>query len=517
MPEWATREPLAASPLTTTKLAATGVNGRKIHEFRQTPRQAEAQTSTCSSPERHQFKFPPHNFVREDEGDYERHNSKGIAPLHLHHYFSNMPPHKRPFKSAEAQPSPPLAVLPQPTVRQRGELAMENWDLSTASEPERARAQGLVDAFNAIKGDMSGVWREELAAFVHDCTWQRLASNPSSLESYKKLKGNAGRQKQLYFPYWFGVATYFPPSHATLQPIREELSQLWGVNLPFDRIYYPRVDAKKESACFQGNIPTLEPTLLPTGNDPTPVRRFTPINAATTLSLQQPSVTQSTFAPSNLFPVARPGPSLTLKPIQKEKPTGLPTPRTAALADHDWNMAMSKLKERMERFSSPVTTPQKRTVTFDSTVDDQRSSSPLSRSDGRPFSRPLSPARPTGQRLLPAPPAPTDVEQPAVRKRSLGFGPGPCAWRRLTDAWTPLRALMRAFRRDLLRQTTTTRNGVKLGEIGSVVDDAAKDLEENWNMHYKYRINSLNWHRILLPLNAFGFLIPNDLGNLSLI
>ncbi|KAH8679220.1 hypothetical protein BGZ61DRAFT_535637 [Ilyonectria robusta] len=252
-----------------------------------------------------------------------------------------------------------------------------------------------------------------------------------------------------------------------------------------------------KSAEAQGNIPTLEPTLLPTGNDPAPVRQFTPINAATTSNLQQPSVTQSTFAPSNLFPVdnepestnvARPGPSLTLKPIQKEKPTGLATPRTAVLADHDWNMLMSKLKERMGRFSNPVTTPQKRTVTFDSTVDDQPSSSPLSRSDERSFSRPLSPAQPTGQRLLPTPPAPTDFEQPSAHKRSLGFGPDLVEKRaktlRMEGAHRRLDALEGQRMTDIegfqtrfaATETKTTLIGERVDEIESMVDDTAEKL-----------------------------------------
>ncbi|KAL6399270.1 hypothetical protein AUP68_17815 [Ilyonectria robusta] len=200
-----------------------------------------------------------------------------------------------------------------------------------------------------------------------------------------------------------GVATYFPPSHATLQPIREELSQLWGVNLPFDRIYYPRVDAKKESACFQGNIPTLEPTLLPTstGNNPAPVRQFTPINAATTSSLQQPSVTQSARKRSLGF-----GPDLVEK-------------RAKTLRMEEAYRRLDALEANNEGFQTRF--------------------------------------------------AAIELRFAAIEMRF---------------AATEMRFAA--------TETTTTRTGVKLGEIGSVVDDAAKDLEENWNMHYKYGIDSLN-------------------------
>lgn len=172
----------------------------------------------------------------------------------------------------------PSTTPSKPTERKRGELTLEDWDLSGASAAERTRAEDPVKAFDLLKGSMKDEWRETLAAFVHDGAWRRLATSPSTLESYKKLKGNAGRQKQLFYAYWFEVATYFSPSHAALQPICEEMSTLWGVDFPADRIFYPKVGVKKEKTRFQGAI---EKPARPALEDSNPTRQVTTINCQT--------------------------------------------------------------------------------------------------------------------------------------------------------------------------------------------------------------------------------------------
>ncbi|KAF7545261.1 hypothetical protein G7Z17_g9302 [Cylindrodendrum hubeiense] len=275
-----------------------------------------------------------------------------------------------------------MSSHPGPLPRPPGELGMEHLDLSQASDPEFARAQGLINAFDSIKAKIPEIQREQLAAYICDGSWKRLAAAPSSLEAYKKLRGNAGRRKVLWFPYWFEVASYFTPNHPTLQPIREELSEIWGVDLPKDRVHYPwGVDAKRARSAWDGK--KYKPKFLkPDVSQSTSSRSFTPINKPETPTPQRSAKKKVKF---NLTTASSPTPD---KPpasadtpvlpqisstdhtehqghASTEKAAGSPTLTEAKLTKQDWQFGFASLRDRVDKIKNLHSTPTEKTELSD--------------------------------------------------------------------------------------------------------------------------------------------------------
>ncbi|KAH7008560.1 hypothetical protein EDB80DRAFT_872365 [Ilyonectria destructans] len=295
----------------------------------------------------------------------------------------------------------PWTTPSKPIERKRGELTLEDWDLSGASEAERARAEELVRAFDFVKGNMRDEWRETLAAFVHDGAWRRLATSPSTLESYKKLKGNAGRQKQLYYPFWFE-----------------------GVDFSADRIFYPKVGVKKEKTCFQG---TIEKPAQPTLEDPNPTRQFTSINTAPKAIIPRPPGAKRP-AKTMIATLPQTDDAVT---SQLCLPSGVDLEDEAnAVTDSEHNSIFGppSLQERFARIAASRNvsaiyknvehlSPLKRAVSFN-LPDGSRQSSP-----GRDHTltpRPPSPVQPAGRTQLQS--SPITVEDdlvPALKRQRL--------------------------------------------------------------------------------------------------
>ncbi|KAI8682046.1 hypothetical protein NCS55_00458900 [Fusarium keratoplasticum] len=103
----------------------------------------------------------------------------------------------------------------------------------------------------------------ELAEFLPKAWEQSLFSkvkSPEEHEFYRKMRGTARNQKELYYPYWFFLAAVWGPSHPSLTKIRNDMAALWGVEFPKTYIHYPYgILVERQKALFHGGRESFTP------------------------------------------------------------------------------------------------------------------------------------------------------------------------------------------------------------------------------------------------------------------
>ncbi|KAF5009728.1 hypothetical protein FDECE_4074 [Fusarium decemcellulare] len=110
---------------------------------------------------------------------------------------------------------------------------------------------------------MPQVLAMELAGFLPKA-WKETSSSenmdsPTRHSFYKKLSGLDGHEKTLYYPYWFFLAVCWGPGHPDLSTVRKDMSTLWKVEFPTDKIFYPGKESiELQQSRFAGTRPDIK-------------------------------------------------------------------------------------------------------------------------------------------------------------------------------------------------------------------------------------------------------------------
>ncbi|KAF4993257.1 hypothetical protein FGRMN_6621 [Fusarium graminum] len=121
--------------------------------------------------------------------------------------------------------------------------------------------------FQIIEEHMAPSVAEELVNFLTN-SWRSHIDelyevpSPTGQRAYDALLGLNNEKKLLSYCLWFYLAAWYGPGHPDLQSIRREMSDLWGVEFPTDRIIYPtNISVENQEKLFYG-IPTdIKPNL----------------------------------------------------------------------------------------------------------------------------------------------------------------------------------------------------------------------------------------------------------------
>ncbi|KAM5347230.1 hypothetical protein ACJ41O_010235 [Fusarium nematophilum] len=135
-------------------------------------------------------------------------------------------------------------------------LYLSDFFVEYASIADNISARELVSAFHAVEPYMVPALAHQLVEFLKR-TWREISARKGChgvlYDMFYTLKGTRGRDKLLYFPYWFYLATQWGPNDPDLDPIREDMSALWGVEFPAEEIFYPRdIPVTLEQGFFYG-------------------------------------------------------------------------------------------------------------------------------------------------------------------------------------------------------------------------------------------------------------------------
>ncbi|KAF4331926.1 hypothetical protein FBEOM_14293 [Fusarium beomiforme] len=117
----------------------------------------------------------------------------------------------------------------------------------------------LVAGFQTIRGHMTPLLAQELLRFL-TTTWKSdrdgrawTAESPKNHRLFSELRGHGVAPKHLNYGFWFYMAAWWGPGHPALGPIRNDMSQLWGVEFPDDTLYYPAgLGVKDQKMLFAG-------------------------------------------------------------------------------------------------------------------------------------------------------------------------------------------------------------------------------------------------------------------------
>ncbi|KAF4466249.1 hypothetical protein FALBO_6875 [Fusarium albosuccineum] len=149
---------------------------------------------------------------------------------------------------------------PQPEGRISLKFNLSSFDLTNNPGHHAILANELVDAFHGIRPKMSPVLADILAQWLPKVLASSLyniqqLSAPQHHPLWSLLRGkNESGQKRLSYSAWFFMAVMFGPAHPMLEPIRRDMSELWGVHFPADSIFYPDVSDEMQKKCFDGFI-----------------------------------------------------------------------------------------------------------------------------------------------------------------------------------------------------------------------------------------------------------------------
>ncbi|KIL86091.1 hypothetical protein FAVG1_10485 [Fusarium avenaceum] len=103
----------------------------------------------------------------------------------------------------------------------------------------------LVAGYQVIEKEIAPLLVDELANFLVD-TWRqdqnhglRTFSTPKEHRFYDIMTSEDEAIKSLNYGYWMYLAAWWGPGHPDLTTIRNEMSDVWGVEFPTDALFYP--------------------------------------------------------------------------------------------------------------------------------------------------------------------------------------------------------------------------------------------------------------------------------------
>lgn len=141
------------------------------------------------------------------------------------------------------------------------QLHHHDFPTSYRLEHDERLIDDIIAAFNEVAKTMTHdlavkLKRAVLEAWKH--SWTKGPVRKAKVVTkwlYEILSGTNYRDKLLYYPYWFFMATWLGPGHPYLQSIRKDMSDLWGVEFPTDAIIYPAIlNRETKEKLFNGEI-----------------------------------------------------------------------------------------------------------------------------------------------------------------------------------------------------------------------------------------------------------------------
>ncbi|KAF5660157.1 hypothetical protein FHETE_9130 [Fusarium heterosporum] len=121
--------------------------------------------------------------------------------------------------------------------------------------------------FQVIEEHMAPSVAEELVDFLAN-SWKTYIDihyegpSPTGQKAYHALLGLNNEKKLLSYCLWFYLAAWYGPGHPDLQSIRQEMSNLWGVEFPTDTIIYPaNISVENQEKLFYGIPVDIKPNL----------------------------------------------------------------------------------------------------------------------------------------------------------------------------------------------------------------------------------------------------------------
>jgi predicted nucleic acid-binding Zn-ribbon protein len=123
----------------------------------------------------------------------------------------------------------------------------------------------LVSGFQIVEKNLAPLLVDELANFLVD-TWRQDQnhglvefSTPKEHRFYEIMTSEDEAIKSLNYGYWMYLAAWWGPGHPDLRTIRNDMSDVWGVQFPTDAIFYPPgISDKAQKQLYAGIHPTLE-------------------------------------------------------------------------------------------------------------------------------------------------------------------------------------------------------------------------------------------------------------------
>ncbi|KAM0424947.1 hypothetical protein ACHAPT_009748 [Fusarium lateritium] len=181
-----------------------------------------------------------------------------------------------PSSELPSRPQSPASNPPKPANEDEDEssrpefddsvkLSLDDFRFADSSSYNRWLSGRLVDSFNKVKPGMDKTLACELAKFLIKA-WEKFLHPPTGHEYLNqlriKLQGSKIGWKTLYYPHWFLFAIHMGPGHLAQEPIRQDMSALWGVEFPVNSVFYPAdIPVDRQKALFRGGQDEPSPLL----------------------------------------------------------------------------------------------------------------------------------------------------------------------------------------------------------------------------------------------------------------
>lgn len=138
----------------------------------------------------------------------------------------------------------PRTVAPRST-QAADKIKLSDFPYTWEQSRDHIIVRSFVAGYQIIEKEIAPLLVDELANFLVD-TWRQDKtheleefSTPKEHRFYNIMMSEDEAIKSLNYGYWMYLAAWWGPGHPDLTTIRNEMSDVWGVEFPTDAIFYP--------------------------------------------------------------------------------------------------------------------------------------------------------------------------------------------------------------------------------------------------------------------------------------